>query len=61
MGQSADALMELREVDEKKCAAIFQEANCKTWIFRCKAKMDNFQEQQRYVDDVHSEGFEFLI
>jgi replication factor A1 len=49
MGMTADQLMELKENDEKAASRIFQEANCKTWNFRCKAKMDNFQDQQRYV------------
>lgn len=49
MGMSADQMMELRESDEKAASQIFLEANCKTWNFRCKAKMDNFQDQQRYV------------
>lgn len=49
MGMTADQLMELRDNDEKAVSQIFQEANCKTWNFRCKAKMDNFQGQQRYV------------
>jgi replication factor A1 len=50
MGKSADELMEIREVDEKKFSDAFQDATCTTWNFRCKAKMDNFQEQQRYVN-----------
>ena len=47
MGMSADTLMEIREEDEKAYGDVFQEANCKTWIFKCRAKMDTFQEQQR--------------
>ncbi|KAI9836842.1 MAG: hypothetical protein M1819_001007 [Sarea resinae] len=47
MGMSADQLMELKENDEKAAADAFQEANCRPWIFRCRAKMDNFQDQQR--------------
>ncbi|KAI9787566.1 MAG: Replication factor A protein 1 [Geoglossum umbratile] len=51
MGISADELAELKENDEKNdgnaAAEAFQEANCKTWVFRCRAKMDNFQDQQR--------------
>ncbi len=27
----------------------FSDANCKSFIFKCKAKMDTFQDQQRYV------------
>ena len=47
MGMSADDLMAIREEDEKKFSEVFSEANCKTWNFKCKAKMDSFQEQQR--------------
>ena len=47
MGLSADQLNDMRENDEKAHGDAFQEANCKTWIFKCRAKMDNFQDQQR--------------
>ncbi|KAJ9607275.1 Replication factor A protein 1 [Cladophialophora chaetospira] len=47
IGMSADELMEIKEVDEKRLAEIFSEANCKTWNWKCKAKLDSFQEQQR--------------
>ncbi|KAL9630904.1 MAG: hypothetical protein Q9164_006180 [Protoblastenia rupestris] len=49
MGMSADQLMELQENDSKAIQNAFQEVTCKTWTFRCRAKMDNFQDQQRYV------------
>ncbi|KAI9818302.1 MAG: Replication factor A protein 1 [Thelocarpon impressellum] len=54
MGRSADALAELRETDEKAAAELFQDANCTTWVFRCRAKMDNFQDQQRVRYQVSS-------
>jgi replication factor A1 len=47
IGKTADELMEIKEVDEKRLAEIFSEANCKTWNWKCKAKLDSFQEQQR--------------
>lgn len=47
MGMSADALMEIKETDEKRLSDIFSDANCRTWNFKCKAKMDSFQDQQR--------------
>lgn len=47
MGMSADQLMDLRESDDKAAGDVFQEANCKTWTFKCRAKMDTFQDQQR--------------
>ena len=47
MGMSADQLTEMKENEEKAAGDAFQEANCKTWVFKCRAKMDNFQDQQR--------------
>ncbi|KAF5864445.1 Replication factor A protein 1 [Aspergillus alliaceus] len=47
MGITADQLMEIRQNDEKAAGDIFQEANCRTWSFRCRAKVDNFGDQQR--------------
>ncbi|KAE8365243.1 hypothetical protein BDV27DRAFT_127126 [Aspergillus caelatus] len=47
MGLSADQLMEIRQNDEKAAGDIFQDANCRTWKFRCRAKLDNFGDQQR--------------
>ena len=52
MGMSADELMELKERDEKAAA---EEANCRTWNFKCKAKMDSFQEQQRQATPISFE------
>ena len=52
MGKSADELISIKEEDDssdsKRLGDIFQEANHKIWNFRCKAKLDSFQEQQRY-------------
>lgn len=50
MGTSADNLMEIRENDDKADGEMFQNANCRTWNFRCRAKIDHFGDQQRYVD-----------
>ncbi|MCJ1466560.1 Replication factor A protein 1 [Pseudocyphellaria aurata] len=47
MGMSADQLTELKENGAKAGEDAFQDANCKTWLFKCRAKMDNFQDQQR--------------
>jgi replication factor A1 len=47
MGTSADNLMQLREDDNDAFQAVFHEANCRTWSFRCRAKIDTFGEQQR--------------
>ena len=47
MGMSADQLMELTESDDRAAGDIFQEATCRTYTFKCRAKMDNFQDTQR--------------
>ncbi|CAI7571348.1 unnamed protein product [Penicillium bialowiezense] len=47
MKTTADKLMQLREDDQGAVGEVFQEANCQTWSFRCRAKMDNFGDQQR--------------
>ncbi|PGH13789.1 hypothetical protein AJ80_06177 [Polytolypa hystricis UAMH7299] len=44
---SADQLMELKESDEGAFKEVTEGANCHVWTFKCKARMDNFQEQQR--------------
>lgn len=55
MGMTADELMELVETDNTAAKdAVFQNANCKTWTFKCRAKMDNFQDQQRVRYQVSS-------
>ncbi|CAG8222142.1 unnamed protein product [Penicillium olsonii] len=47
MGMTADQLMQLREDDQGAVGEAFQAANCQTWSFRCRARMDNFGDQQR--------------
>lgn len=48
MGMPANDLMAMRdEGDERRVTEAFSDANCKTFVFKCKAKMDTFQEQQR--------------
>ena len=48
MGISADKLVEFQESgDDKAAQDAFQEANSQTFIFRCRAKIDNFQDNQR--------------
>jgi len=47
MGTSADNLMEIRQNDDKADGDLFQDANCRTWNFRCRAKIDHFGDQQR--------------
>ncbi|TAQ90680.1 hypothetical protein B7494_g1013 [Chlorociboria aeruginascens] len=45
MGMSADQLMEIKENDQQALEKVFEEANCKTLTFKCRAKMDTFQDQ----------------
>ncbi|KAJ5605884.1 Nucleic acid-binding OB-fold [Penicillium lagena] len=47
MGTSADHLMELRQEESPAFGEFFKEAYCRTWNFRCRAKIDTFGEQQR--------------
>lgn len=52
MGMSADELQAIRDEEgseSRRAEVLFADATCKTFVFRCKAKMDNFQDQQRYV------------
>lgn len=53
MGMSADDLMTMREDDDRKAQEAFQDANCKTFVWRCRAKMDNYQDQQRFVPHLY--------
>jgi replication factor A1 len=48
MGMTGNELMELKENDNAAVEKAFEEANCKTFTFKCRAKMDSFQDQQRY-------------
>lgn len=47
MGMPANDLMQMKEDDERAATEAFAEANCKTLVFRCRAKMDTFQDVQR--------------
>jgi len=49
MGMTANELTALKEENEKAYQDKVTEANCNTWVFRCRAKMDSFQETTRYV------------
>lgn len=48
MGMSADQLMDFVENDTIARDKAFEDAMCKTYTFKCRAKMDSFQDQQRY-------------
>ena len=48
MGMTANELKKFEEDGEdRKIQEAFQNATCKTFIFRCKAKMDTFNDEQR--------------
>ncbi|KAL7622995.1 Replication factor A protein 1 [Parahypoxylon ruwenzoriense] len=47
MGMSADDLMEIKENDEDRLPAVFEAANCSKLNFRCRAKMDVYDGNQR--------------
>jgi len=49
MGMTANELMDLKESDPQGAERAFEAANCKMMMFKVRAKMDTFQEQQRYV------------
>jgi replication factor A1 len=49
MGMSADELTELKENNAIAAQDVFQEADCGTWVFRCRAKTDTYQDQRRYA------------
>jgi len=58
MGKSADEVQELKDNDDKNAIdALFLDAAYKSFVFRVKAKMDNFRDEQRYIDWL----FVFLI
>jgi replication factor A1 len=49
LGTTANHVMDLMENggDASAVPDLIQEANCRTWNFNCKAKMDNYNDQQR--------------
>ncbi|EME81073.1 uncharacterized protein MYCFIDRAFT_29007 [Pseudocercospora fijiensis CIRAD86] len=48
LGMPANELMVAKEEgDEKRVTDAFADANCKSFVFKCRCKMDNYQDQQR--------------
>ena len=45
-GMTANELVELKENDDAKYKECVAEATLRTWVWRCRAKMDTYQEQQ---------------
>ncbi|TGJ78916.1 hypothetical protein E0Z10_g9846 [Xylaria hypoxylon] len=54
MGMSADELMEIKENNEERVAAVFEAANCSKLSFRCRAKMDTYGENSRIRYQINS-------
>lgn len=51
MGCTADEMNDWKEGEEKEHAdRVFQEANCKSYSFRVKARMDTYRDEQRYAN-----------
>ncbi|PHH82779.1 hypothetical protein CDD82_4853 [Ophiocordyceps australis] len=57
LGRTANELMELKENDETRFMAAFEDVNCKKLMFRCRAKMDNYGDAQRVRYQVMSAAF----
>lgn len=58
MGMSANELTALKEEgDERRVTEAFSDANCKSFMFKCRCKMDNYMDQQRCV--VPTRGLNF--
>ena len=49
MGRSADEVAAMQEEGEAKFNSAFEPALCRKLAFRCRAKMDTYGENQRYV------------
>ena len=50
LSKSADEVQKIREGDDPRAQqAVFDEANCRSYVFRLMAKMDTFRDEQRLV------------
>ncbi|KAI9848447.1 MAG: Replication factor A protein 1 [Sclerophora amabilis] len=47
MGTDANKFLEMRENDDQAAVKTLQDANCRTWVFRVRAKTENFRDEQR--------------
>jgi replication factor A1 len=47
LGQSATELFELKQSNQQAFDKVFNDALCKKWNFRCRAKMDTYQDQHK--------------
>jgi len=54
LGMTADQLMEMKDNDPDAAAKVFEDAMFKCYTFKCRAKMDSFQDQQRVRYQVSS-------
>ncbi|KAI5271139.1 replication factor-a protein [Aureobasidium subglaciale] len=56
MGRPANDIMQMRDEMSSGEKEVFANAVCQTYVFRCRAKMDTFQDQQRVRYQVSSAG-----
>lgn len=56
MGKTADELMDMQSRDDGSFDAAFAAANCRKLAFRCRAKMETYNDNQRYVFPVCHRG-----
>jgi replication factor A1 len=61
MGMCADQLVELRETDDKAYTDAFQAASCQTWMFKCRANQDTYQDVQRYVNNSRTVSSTYVV
>jgi len=54
LGKSADELHELRETDNDAAKEVIENAMCRQYIFRCRAKLETYQDQERIRTSVSS-------
>ncbi len=63
VGRSADEMVKLQEQHDGSFEAAFEEAMCRKMVFNCRAKMDTYGDQPRYVYSclsLASPNFSFL-
>ncbi|CCJ28324.1 unnamed protein product [Pneumocystis jirovecii] len=57
IGKSADDIVQMREENEQAALNIFHEANCKSYVFRVRAKQDSYNGAVRVRYQVMSASF----
>jgi replication factor A1 len=54
LGKSADELHELRDTDPEAFKEVTENAMCRQYIFRCRAKVETYQDQEKVRTSVSS-------